>query len=71
MIWITQSSDPPFVAKLCVAKIERLRHLRKYAEGELGPDRSFYFRGPENKLNLKAHNLRVFTTIAEGIDDDT
>lgn len=71
VVWVRQSSEPPFLAKLCVAKTERLRHLRKYAEGELGPDRSFYFRGPENKLNLKAHNLQVFTTIAEGIDDET
>lgn len=36
---------------------ERKRHSRKYAEGNLGSSRSFYFRGPEGKLNLKAHNL--------------
>jgi len=28
------------------ARGERTRHARKYAEGELGPDESFYFRGP-------------------------
>ncbi len=35
-------------------RTERARHLRKYAAGNLGPERSFYFRGPEGKLNLKA-----------------
>ena len=52
-------------------KGERLRHRRKYAEGTLGPDKSFYFTGAERKLRLRAQNLAVFTQIAEGIDEDT
>jgi hypothetical protein len=47
------------------------RHTRKYAEGDLGEERSFCFRGPENALNLKAHNLETFLRIAEGVDDAT
>ncbi|MGH6802404.1 MAG: helicase HerA domain-containing protein, partial [Methyloceanibacter sp.] len=47
------------------------RHTRKYAEGELGEDRSFYFRGPDGGLNLRAQNLRLFLQIAEGVDDPT
>jgi hydroxymethylpyrimidine pyrophosphatase-like HAD family hydrolase len=47
------------------------RHTRKYAEGRLGSDRSFYFRGPENALNLRAHNLMIFLEMAAGIDDRT
>jgi HAD superfamily hydrolase (TIGR01484 family) len=47
------------------------RHTRKYAEGELGEDRSFYFRGPDGGLNLRAQNLRLFLQIAEGVDDAT
>jgi hypothetical protein len=47
------------------------RHRRKYAEGELPPDRSFYFRGPEEKLNLRAQNLTIFLQLAEGVDDET
>jgi len=50
---------------------EQRRHTRKYAEGQLPPDRSFYFRGPEKKLNLRAHNLLQFLEIAAGVDDDT
>ncbi|QDU29776.1 Sugar phosphatase YbiV [Anatilimnocola aggregata] len=52
-------------------KTERRRHSRKYAEGNLGPDRSFYFRGPAKKLKLKAQNLTLFLQIAEGIDEET
>jgi hypothetical protein len=52
-------------------RTERRRHLRKYAAGNLGPDRSFYFRGPEGKLNLKAPNLFLFLQIADGVDDET
>jgi len=52
------------------ARAERMRHVRKYAQGELG-DHSFYFRGPQGKLNLRAQNLVLFSQIAEGIDDET
>jgi hydroxymethylpyrimidine pyrophosphatase-like HAD family hydrolase len=47
------------------------RHIRKYAEGELPPDRSFYFRGPQGDLNLRAANLIRFCELAEGVDDAT
>jgi hydroxymethylpyrimidine pyrophosphatase-like HAD family hydrolase len=50
---------------------ERQRHRRKYAEGTLGPDKSFYFTGPVQRLKLRAQNLAMFTQIAEGIDDET
>ncbi len=47
------------------------RHTRKYAEGELGEDRSFYFRGPDGALNLRAQNLILFLQLADGVDDAT
>jgi hypothetical protein len=50
---------------------QRLRHSRKYAEGELGEDKSFYFRGPEGRLNLRAQNLVLFLQLAEGVDNGT
>jgi hydroxymethylpyrimidine pyrophosphatase-like HAD family hydrolase len=49
---------------------ERTRHSRKYVEGNLG-SHSFVFRGPENKLNLKATNLMLFLMLADGVDEDT
>jgi hypothetical protein len=30
--------------------------VRKYAAGDLGPEGSFHFRGPEGRLNLGAQN---------------
>ncbi len=47
------------------------RHLRKYAQGELPRDRSFYFRGEHGELNLRAQNLTTFCQLAEGVDEDT
>jgi hypothetical protein len=53
------------------AVAERRRHRRKYAFGELGEDRSFYFEGPEHKLHLRAQNLTLFLQIGRGVDDET
>ena len=47
------------------------RHIRKYAQGALGEDKSFYFRGPANALNLRAQNLTLFVQMADGVDDDS
>lgn len=49
----------------------RRRHLRKYAEGKLGDDRAFFFRGPDNKLNLRAGNLITFLEMGAGVDLET
>jgi hypothetical protein len=32
---------------------------------------SFYFRGPEGKLNLRAQNLILFLQTADGVDNET
>ena len=50
---------------------EHTRHRRKYAEGQLAPEKSFYFRGPEGNLNLRAQNWILFCQLADGIDDET
>jgi hydroxymethylpyrimidine pyrophosphatase-like HAD family hydrolase len=52
-------------------EVQHRRHVRKYAEGELPPDRSFYFRGPRSELNLRAANLKRFCELAEGVDEGT
>ena len=61
----------PFVFQVEPGRTQRRRHVHKYAEGMLVPERSFYFRGPEGKLNLRAHNLILFLELAEGVDDET
>jgi HAD superfamily hydrolase (TIGR01484 family) len=69
--WFRRTSDPPFRFRSEPPRGERQRHHRKYAEGELEPEISFYFRGPEGKLNLRAQNLHVFMQLADGVDDET
>jgi len=59
------------VLKASAPKEKQQRHIRKYAEGELGEDKSFYFRGPDGKLNLRAQNLGIFLQLAAGVDDET
>jgi HAD superfamily hydrolase (TIGR01484 family) len=59
------------VVQIEPTKTEMTRHSRKYMEGNIGRDRAFYFRGPDGKLNLKAHNLQLFLHIADGVDDET
>lgn len=50
---------------------ERKRHTRKYAEGAINEEGSFYFRGPDKAMKLRAQNLLIFLQIAEGVDDAT
>jgi HAD superfamily hydrolase (TIGR01484 family) len=69
--WWRRPPQAPRWLRSIPPRAERKRHVRKYADGELGPDRSFYFRGPENKLNLRAQNLTLFMQVAEGVDDQT
>jgi hypothetical protein len=68
--WFVEDATLPIPMKPERGRAERLRHLRKYAEGDLR-SHSFYFRGPDGRLNLKAQNLAVFCQIAEGIDEAT
>ncbi|PSB41388.1 HAD-IIB family hydrolase [Chamaesiphon polymorphus] len=71
IVWDMNSDSLPQKFKVQPPSAERRRHMRNYAEGELGSDKWFYFRGREQKLKLKAQNLISFTQLAEGIDDDT
>lgn len=71
MMWNRASQEPPFLLEIAPSTMERRRHRRKYAEGELPPDRSFYFRGPTGSLNLRAQNLILFMQIGEGVDEET
>jgi HAD superfamily hydrolase (TIGR01484 family) len=68
--WFLHSGEPPFAMRVIRGQAERIRHHRKYAEGDVRYN-SFYFRGPAGKHNLKAQNLNVFCQIAEGIGEET
>jgi hypothetical protein len=71
LMWRQDTDEPPAVVQVYPCQMERQRHSRKYAVGELPPDRSFYFRGPEGKMNLRAQNLMLFLQLADGVDDET
>lgn len=70
VVWFPRDSDLPFSMRIIVPRRDRIRHRRKYAEGDMRYH-SFYFRGPGNRQNLKAQNLAIFSQIAEGIDEET
>lgn len=70
-VWLRQKGEPPFKLISEPPRVELQRHRRKYAEGELIPEEHFFFRGPHDKLNLRAQNLVIFTQLAEGVDDET
>jgi HAD superfamily hydrolase (TIGR01484 family) len=70
LFWNRSSGRPPTAITVEGPRQTRKRHKRKYGEGDLG-DSSFYFRGPDGALKLKAQNLMMFLHIAEGIDDRT
>jgi hydroxymethylpyrimidine pyrophosphatase-like HAD family hydrolase len=69
--WLLSVRHSPMRFTIVPPESERRRHRRKYAEGELGANKSFYFRGPHGRLNLRAQNLQLFAQIAEGVDDET
>jgi hypothetical protein len=68
--WFPRSGQAPFPMRILSGRVARIRHLRKYAEGNMHND-SFYFRGPANRHQLRAQNLMIFAQIAEGIDEET
>jgi HAD superfamily hydrolase (TIGR01484 family) len=70
LAWFRTSQRPPLRVRVLPGASERRRHRRKYAQGDI-QEKSFYFRGPEGKLNLKAQNLVIFVQLAEGVDDQT
>ncbi len=71
LLWSRSAPAEVVTFRRASPRSEHHRHRRKYAAGSLGEDKSFYFRGPENALNLRAHNLALFLQIADGVDDAT
>ena len=71
VVWLFSDSAQPVKVQVEPAKAELRRHRRKYASGELGEDKSFFFRGPQGKLNLRAQNMNMFAQLAEGVDEET
>lgn len=71
--WAWEVDEPgnkPILIKTGIPLHLLQRHKKKYATGDMDYN-SFYFRGPEGKMNLKAYNLMIFTQMAQGVDDET
>ncbi|MBV9726232.1 MAG: HAD-IIB family hydrolase [Gammaproteobacteria bacterium] len=66
-----RGADCVHTVRVDAPRLEHQRHIRKYAHGSLGVDKSFHFRGPHGNLNLRAQNLTLFLQMAAGVDDDT
>jgi hypothetical protein len=64
---LTQSGMQMWQSYLPQASMPRL----KRPVVTVGPNTSFYFRGPENRLNLPANNLARFIQLAQEVDDRT
>lgn len=71
LLWLRSSPRHAVKTRLLPTLHEHRRHVRKYAQGDVGYHRSFFFTGPDFRLNLQASNLRIFVRIADGVDDDT
>jgi len=71
LVWQPDGATSPTRVRVTAPTQARKRHKKKYAEGDLGEDLSFYFRGRSGKLNLRAYNLVTFIELAQGVDADT
>ncbi len=71
LLWLRSSPETVVRVRLLPTMHEHRRHVRKYAQGDVGYHRSFFFTGADFRLNLQASNLRIFVRIADGVDDDT
>jgi hypothetical protein len=69
--WFRDRTETAELIQVTPARGDRRRHRRKYAEGDVGAEKSFMFRGPESRLKLRAQNLVIFMQMADGVDDET
>jgi hypothetical protein len=71
LVWFVDENHVYAPVEAKPSRTQHDRHKRKYAEGRLDEERIFHFRGPEDKMDLRAHNLSIFIQLAEGLDHET
>lgn len=69
--WAPRRGVDPTAIRVVDPDRDHRRHAGKYAVGDVGAERSFYFRGPEKRYNDPARNLYRFMEIGERVDDQT
>ncbi|WP_102960326.1 HAD-IIB family hydrolase [Mangrovicella endophytica] len=70
LVWCRQGAAGAIPVNLIKPLQVHRRHRGKYADGDVGAVRSFYFRGPTKALNLPARNLYDFIDLATALDDE-
>lgn len=71
VLWRPGFEEPPQALTVHPSTAARHRHRRKYAHGQLGADKSFWFTGPQGALHLQAQNLMLFLQLGDGVDEET
>jgi HAD superfamily hydrolase (TIGR01484 family) len=69
LYWSRTPEQLPQVIKIEAPRQDHRRHQRKYAIGDVGEWHSFYFRGPDKAINLRARNVLQFLEVAQQVDD--
>lgn len=69
LLWHPHGGHAPLAVTQMTPRQPHHRHRGKYATGDVGCARSFYFRGPGNTEGPTARNLTEFLLCSERIDD--
>jgi hypothetical protein len=69
LLWRPKTPAEPVLLRAELSRQIHNRHAGKYATGDVGGWHSFYFRGPENSINLCACNLSEFARIGRTVDE--
>lgn len=70
LCWRPGADAAPIPVTLEPPHQDHRRHAGKYAVGDVGDGRSFYFHDLRRGRFIKANNLHAFLDLAYGIDDD-
>lgn len=68
LAWWPSRGPGTILFRYAPGTVEHRRHVRKYAQGDVGLARAFHFRG-KGDLDLPAHNLTQFLQLGESLDD--
>jgi hydroxymethylpyrimidine pyrophosphatase-like HAD family hydrolase len=71
LAWFRDGTRPAFAVKIDAPRQFHRRHSGKYAVGDVGEARSFYFRGPDNSTAARAKNVCEFARLGRQLGDAT
>jgi hypothetical protein len=69
--WLREGAEGAFLFTMQQSESEQRHRRQRLVETDLPAERSFFFRGPKGKLNLRAQNLALFLQIGSGVDAAT